>query len=79
MAYSERFDNEILVWASLTAEIGADFRNELQRGLVHRLSESAKNPNDSVEEVEGFGGYAIHGHLLEDENCDLKSREREGE
>lgn len=42
MAYSERFDNETLVWPSLLAELGSNFGYELQRGLVHRVNESSK-------------------------------------
>lgn len=56
--YSERFDDGVLVRAGLTAELVADFGDELQGGLVHRDAKVTGERNPNSEEGWGFGGFA---------------------
>lgn len=42
VAYSERFDDEILVGTSSLSEVSSDFGEELQRGHVHGGSEQLR-------------------------------------
>lgn len=61
-AYSKQFDNEVFVWPTLSTELGADFMNLLQSGLVHRSKDLTKTLISCRRRFEVSASVVSFGH-----------------